>query len=480
VTLTNRLTLRGVGLVATAAAAAWYALVLIRRGGPHTLGDHATALAIAASAGGVAAAALWYLRRFMQTLVRELETMASTGEIGLVMGDGAEWVRPVTGPINRVLTRCRDELERLREQTRELQIQARVTDAEKQHTEAIIHSISDAVIVSNRFDEMTLANETAAALLGFSLPGAIRRKISGVLGDDTLARLISETRSHGTSTRRRVVSHTIERDGEARSFNVTLSCITGGADEVDGVVAVLHDVTREKEVAQMKTDFVSNVSHELRTPLAGIKAYIEMLLDGDAEDPDTRREFHEIIAGETDRLSRLIDNILNLARIESGVVKVAVEPMDLTAVVKSTCEVAAPQARSKSIDLVESLAPVFTQVEADRDMINQAVMNLVSNAIKYTPEGGTVRVATRVEDHRGVAVVEVADSGVGIPPEDLPHLFDKFYRVKSSSKMAKGTGLGLALAKHIIETLHRGTLTVRSTVGDNSGSVFTIELPICP
>jgi len=230
----------------------------------------------------------------------------------------------------------------------------------------------------------------------------------------------------------------------------------------------------------MKTDFVSNVSHELRTPLAGIKAYIEMLLDGDAEDPETRQEFHEIISGETDRLSRLIDNILNLARIESGVVKVAVEPMDLTAVVKSTCEVAAPQAKAKAIELVESLAPVFTQVEADRDMINQAVMNLVSNAIKYTPEGGTVRVGTRIEDHRGVAVVEVADSGVGIPPEDLPHLFDKFYRVKSSCKMAKGTGLGLALVKHIVETLHRGTLTVRSTVGDNSGSVFTIELPICP
>ncbi|NLF29947.1 MAG: PAS domain-containing protein [Planctomycetes bacterium] len=478
-TVATRFTIRGVTLVATAAAAAWYALALIRRGGPHTINDHAIALTIAGSAGALAAAVLWYLRRYMQIVVRELETMASTGQIGLVMGDGAEWARPLIGPINRVLTRCRDDLDKLRAQNREVQIQARVTDAEKQHTEAIIHSISDAVIVSNRFDEMTLANEAAASLFGFSLAGALRKKISHVLADDTLARLISETRSHGSSTRRRVVSHTVDRDGAARSFDVTLSCITGGRDDVSGVVAVLHDVTKEKEVAQMKTDFVSNVSHELRTPLAGIKAYIEMLLDGDAEDPQTRREFHEIIAGETDRLSRLIDNILNLARIESGVVKVAVEPMDLTAVVKSTLEVAAPQAKAKSIELVESLAPVFTQVEADRDMINQAVMNLVSNAIKYTREGGTVRVATRIEDHRGVAVVEVADSGVGIPAEDLPHLFDKFYRVKSSCKMAKGTGLGLALVKHIVETLHRGSLTVRSTVGENSGSVFTIELPIC-
>jgi len=476
-TLNKRSTWTGAVLASTSAAAAYYALCLLQRGGPHTGRDHAMALIIAVLAAGAVVACLWRIQRLMARIAEELETMAETGEIGLVMGDGAEWSRVLVRPVNKVLTRCCADLEHLRNSNRELQIQARVTDAEKEHTEAIIHSISDAVIVSNRFDELALANEAAESLFGFSLAGAARKKIGHVLNDGTLVRLITETRTHGRTQRRKVVSHTVDMDGEARTFDVTLSCIAGGRDDVAGVVAVLHDVTREKEVAQMKTDFVSNVSHELRTPLAGIKAYIEMLLDGDAEDPETRREFHEIISGETDRLGRLIDNILNIARIESGVVKVAAEPMDLTAVVKSTLEVAVPQAKAKSISLTEHLAPVFAQVEADRDMINQAVMNLVSNAIKYTPEGGSVTVTTRVDENRGVAVVEVSDSGVGIPPEDLPHLFDKFYRVRSNSKMAKGTGLGLALVKHIVETLHRGRLSVDSTVGE--GSVFAIELPIC-
>ncbi|MCK4601278.1 MAG: PAS domain-containing sensor histidine kinase, partial [Phycisphaerae bacterium] len=242
------------------------------------------------------------------------------------------------------------------------------------------------------------------------------------------------------------------------------------------VVAVLHDVTREKEIAKMKTDFVSNVSHELKTPLASIKAYIEMLVDGEAEDEKTRREFYEIIATETDRLHRLIENILNISRIESGVVKVVREPISLTSVVKQVLEVASPQAKAKNIKVIERLAPVYYQIEADHDMIYQAVMNLVSNAIKYTPADGAITVSVVIDERRGVAVCDVSDTGAGIAADDLPHIFDKFYRVKGSSKMAKGTGLGLTLAKHIVENVHDGKLSVTSEM--DKGSTFGIELPI--
>ena len=175
-------------------------------------------------------------------------------------------------------------------------------------------------------------------------------------------------------------------------------------------------------------------------------------------------------------MHRLIENILNISRIESGVVKVAREAVNLTAVARQALDVAAPQAKAKSIELVDRLAPVNCQVEGDRDMIYQAVLNLVSNAVKYTPEGGTVTVSVTVDERRGVAVCEVADTGMGIPSEDLPHIFDKFFRVGANKRAAKGTGLGLTLVKHIVEALHDGKLSVASETG--KGSSFRFALPV--
>jgi two-component system phosphate regulon sensor histidine kinase PhoR len=243
-----------------------------------------------------------------------------------------------------------------------------------------------------------------------------------------------------------------------------------------GVVAVLHDMTKEKEVAEMKNDFVSNVSHELRTPLASIKAYIEMLIDGEADDEKTKTEFYEVIQNESNRLSRLIDNILNISRIESGLVKINKQPQSLTVIMKEALEVIAPQAKGKRINVSEQLTPVFYQTVADRDMLYQAVLNLLSNAVKYTPEGGTITVQTDVDESKKKVMGRISDTGVGIPPKDLPFVFDKFYRVEANNRMAKGTGLGLSLVKHIIETVHHGRMFVESTQG--KGSTFGFELDL--
>ena len=416
------------------------------------------------------------VRRSIDSIGRQLGHMSDSGQLGLVMTKEGGELTEMVGPLNNFLTWAGSQLEGLRSENRELQIQTRISDAEKHHTEAIIFSISDAVVVTNRFDELVLSNEAAEKLLGFTLAIGMRKNIDGILRDETLIRLIRETRSHGRTIARKVVEHTVEQGGVLRTFSVTLSCVLTPNGEVSGVVAVLHDITREKEISRMKTDFVSNVSHELKTPLASIKAYIEMLVDGEAEDAETQREFYEIIASETDRLGRLIDNILNISRIESGVVKVVKEPISLTVVVKEALDVAAPQAKLKHIELTEMLAPVYHQVEADRDMVYQAVLNLISNAIKYTPQGRSVRVSVSVDERRQVAVCQVSDTGVGIPADELPHVFDKFYRVRANNKESKGTGLGLTLTKHIIETVHDGKLFVTSEPGN--GSTFTFELPV--
>jgi two-component system phosphate regulon sensor histidine kinase PhoR len=179
-----------------------------------------------------------------------------------------------------------------------------------------------------------------------------------------------------------------------------------------------------------------------------------------------------VINSQADRLQRLIDNLLNLARIESGVVKVKKECSSLNELLKDVLDVVRPAAEQKRIELRADLSPMYLGALVDRDQISQAAINLLSNAIKYTPEGGGVTLRSRVLDDR--LQFDVEDTGVGISPEDCQRVFEKFYRVKSHSEMAPGTGLGLALAKSIVEEVHGGALTLRSEVG--RGSTFTVTL----
>ncbi len=476
-TVTKRMGLTGL-VVLTLSACVAYLAAILAIGERSTLDVTFNGLLLALVAGMMGVALLVFYRSVRQAsraMADQLDNMTRSGQIGLVMDNSGE-LSVIAKSINQFLTGVKSQTDRLRAESREMQIYSRIADAEKQHTEAIIFSISEAVIVTNRFDELVLANEAAEKLLGFRLAGSLRKNIDQVISDGTLVRLIRETRSGGQNAGRKIVEHSIEHKGLERTFSITLSCVLAPSQDVSGVVVVLHDVTREKEIGRMKTDFVSNVSHELKTPLASIKAYIEMLIDGEADDERTRNEFYETISIETDRLHRLIENILNISRIESGMVKVIREPVSLTAIAKQVLDVAAPQAKLNNINLIERLAPVCDQIEADRDMIFQAVLNLVSNAIKYTPAGGSVTVSVVTDERRNMAVCDVSDTGVGIPADNIGHVFDKFYRVEANKKIAKGTGLGLTLTKHIIETVHDGKLSVRSTEG--KGSTFGFELPI--
>ncbi len=378
--------------------------------------------------------------------------------------------------IQRKLRQQEAAMADLLRQRRELEIQMRVSDAARQHTEAILHSISDAVLVTDAFNELAIANEAAAGVLRFDLAESRHAPVDRLITDNTLVKLIKDTRESGNTANHRHVEHEIGRNGRKQVYDITLSCVTNPQQEVTGVVTILHDITKEKEISEMKSDFVSSVSHELRTPLSSIKAYVEMLVDGEATDEQTRAEFYNIIQSETNRLSRLIDNILNISRIESGVVKVQRETISLPSVIKEVMGVMLPQARAKQITLTEKASPLYYQILADKDMIYQAVLNLVGNAIKYTPAGGAVNIETEVDDHARLVSVNITDTGVGIPADAMGHLFEKFFRVADHKKIAKGTGLGLNLVKHIVETVHGGKVGVRSQVG--KGSTFSMSLPM--
>src|SRR5439155_26109612 len=381
-------------------------------------------------------------------------------------GSGTAALRPIDAPSQDMipLVLAANDLVEQAEKTvndallkaKELEIQLKVATAERQHAEAIIYSISDAVLVTDPFDDLVLANEAAARSFEFDLSTSARLPVEQVLKDQKVIALIREMRQSNSASGRRIVEHTVKTaSGSEKTFKITLSCVgprrlnVGDlADKTNaspaGVVAVLHDMTKEKELAEMKNDFVSNVSHELRTPLASIKAYVEMLVDGEADDDRTKREFYEVIQNEANRLGRLIDNIRNSSRIESGLVKVNKLPQSLTAVVKDAMEVIGAQAAQKGVRLSEKLTPVPYHAMADRDMLYQAVLNVLGNAVKYTPAGGEVTVETRVDESRRKVIVRITDTGVGIPPQDLPYVFDKFYRSEANNRMAPGTVLGLS------------------------------------
>ena len=364
---------------------------------------------------------------------------------------------------------------------KDLQIQIRLSQGQKRNTEAIIYSIRDAVVVIDAFDKLSMANEAAGKLFNFDYKSSQHKLISELVcgektkaGEDGFVDFLRQSRRGKVRHTRREINFAKE-DG-TKTFDCIVSCVYGEREQVCGVVAVLHDITREKEISQMKNDFVNHVSHELKTPLASISAYSEMLVDGEADDEQTRKEFYSVIQNQAKRLNRLIEDILNTSRIESGLIKVEKKPISLTILIEEQLQMIRSCAEEKKIEIIGQKPIVFNQVYADKDMISQVIINLLSNAVKYTPCGGSIKIETEVDEIASLARVSVTDTGVGIPEDEIEHVFDKFYRVSANKKQAKGTGLGLNLVKQIVEKVHNGRVFVTSEPG--VGSTFGFELPL--
>jgi two-component system phosphate regulon sensor histidine kinase PhoR len=385
-------------------------------------------------------------------------------------------VNPLVDAISAAFERYTNRTAELEKQLQDAHTQIQLSQRREKNAEAIIYSIRDAVIVVDEFDRLLTANEAAGRLFGFDFRVSQRKALSELIGADHsefVDFLTSSKKSKGRATRREME---LSKDGSPKTFDCVVSCVFDQREQICGAAAVLHDITREKEVSQMKNDFVSHVSHELKTPLASITAYSEMLADGEADDEETRKEFYSVIQNQAKRLNRLIEDILNTSRIESGLIKVSKEPASLTMLIEEQMQMIRSYAEDKNIKISGQKPIVFDQVRVDKDMISQVIVNLLSNAIKYTPAGGSVRIETEVDESAHLARVSVIDTGVGIPEDELDRVFEKFYRVQANNKQAKGTGLGLNLVKQIIEKVHNGRVFVISKVGQ--GSTFGFELPL--
>jgi len=422
--------------------------------------------------GAVSTAILSLIFRRAQSQLRDITQALGADEPRIAVQGGL--VGPLTKVLHAVLQEKSDSLQQVRQENQDANLQLQLLRRRKSGVEAILNSIQDAVLVCDNQDRIILANPSAEHLFGFKFESSRPPVLQDALKQSPLLEMIMKTRN----SKVRHVRHELTglKKDEKTWYDCVLSCVTDDGGQAVSVIAVLHDITREKEISIAKNDFVSHVSHELKTPLASINAYAEMLVDGEAQDAATVKQFCEIIQGQAGRLNRLIEDVLNISRIESGLIKVSRQPHSLALIVRDALEMMQSYAKEKSITIQSPPPILYDRVYADKDMMTQVVVNLLSNAVKYTPSGGHITVQSDVNDVDGTVTVSVTDTGVGIPVEDIDKLFGKFYRVEANKNFAKGTGLGLNLVKQIVETLHGGRVFVRSQQG--KGSTFGFILPL--
>ncbi|MDR4317308.1 two-component sensor histidine kinase PhoR [Niallia circulans] len=263
---------------------------------------------------------------------------------------------------------------------------------------------------------------------------------------------------------------TLEIKNEKKSFQVYGVPIIGTNDRWMGILLVFNDITELKKLEQIRKDFVANVSHELKTPITSIKGFSETLLDGAMEDKETLEEFLRIILKESHRLQTLIQDLLDLSKLEQHHFALNKEEFNLVEILNKATKMLKGRAEAKNIKLFFPQANEIIQIEGDRSRLTQVFLNLITNAVIYTPNDGEITVYV-VEKKRKIEV-KIQDTGIGIEQEEIPRIFERFYRVdKARSRNSGGTGLGLAIVKHLVE-LHRGTIQVESKMGE--GTTFTV------
>ena len=269
----------------------------------------------------------------------------------------------------------------------------------------------------------------------------------------------------------------IDYAANKRILKILLAMFGTAEDENSGIMAVLHDITEQKKLDSSRREFVANVSHELRTPLTNVKGYPETLLDaGDELDGEPRRNFLQVIYNESDRMTHIVKDLLTLSQLDYGKMDMEMSPIPVKLIVQNIASAMLIEARGQGLTLETKLEEPLPLILADRNRMEQVIANIVSNAIKYNRPGGTVALSAFSQEDK--VVIKVQDTGIGIPQEDIPRLFERFYRVdKARSRERGGTGLGLAIAKEIVEQ-HQGTIGVESQL--DAGTTVTITLPVCP
>lgn len=341
---------------------------------------------------------------------------------------------------------------------------------EKKKVDTIITSMADGLVAATTEGVIIHANPRALEILGLEekeLEEKSFDEIFAVHNERLSIERIKSTEGNHSGSEMMVLDHNM-------ILRVNYAPFHGEGGEFEGVILLLQDVTKHEKLENMRKEFVANVSHELKTPLTTIKSYTETLLDGALENQELTLKFLQVIDGEADRMSRLVRDLLQLSNLDYQKNQWKKKNLDLGEILKKAIVKLEVAAQNKNLKVIGPTLKEPVMVYGDEDRIEQVFLNIISNSVKYTPEGGTIEIS--MESHEGTAQVDIKDSGIGIPKEDLPRLFERFYRVdKARSREMGGTGLGLSIAKEIIEA-HQGTIEIFSP--EEKGTLVVIRLPI--
>ena len=343
-------------------------------------------------------------------------------------------------------------------------------EQESKRLHSILSYMTDGVLATNRRGQITMINDMAKRQLGVESDDALNQNILELLkieDEYELRDLITQ------SPEMMIYSQNV--NGEYISLRVRFALIRRESGFISGLVAVLHDTTEQEKEERERRLFVSNVSHELRTPLTSVKSYLEALDEGALYEP-VAPDFIKVSLNETNRMMRMVTDLLHLSRIDNATSHLDVELINFTAFITfilNRFDKMRSQDQEKKYELVRDYPITSVWIEIDTDKMTQVIDNILNNAIKYSPDGGKITVSMKTTDDQ--MILSISDQGLGIPKEDLPKIFDRFYRVdKARSRAQGGTGLGLAIAKEIIKQ-HKGFIWAKSEYG--KGSTFTIVLP---
>lgn len=348
-----------------------------------------------------------------------------------------------------------------------------ILSSERNKFESVVMSIADGVIVFDRNFNIQIVNPAACYLLTMSQDELLRQKITNILNAKINEQINNYFKNEKASSNNSeyAIFHLIR---ENKNLKLLATPLFDSNNEIAGGVITIHDRTKEAEIEHLKQEFISNVSHELRTPITSIKCYVDTLYTHNERiNEKTKSDFLEIVNEEVDRLSNLVNDVLELSRLESPNTKLVLTYQEVQGAIDYALKSTSVLAHKKSIKLIKDVDNNLPPIYINQENIERILVNLLSNAIKYTPGNGTVKLIVK----RNIKTIDfqIIDNGIGIQEEHIPLIFDRFYRVENKVHTIKGTGLGLTIVKKSVEQ-HGGTLSVKSKLGE--GSIFEFSLPI--
>jgi len=407
------------------------------------------------------------------SLNNELSNLIEKNEFRKIEVNPKDGVGKLVERFNLVVSSLKDKCKQMSLSYEDSEVANKVLSYEKDRIESVIDNMADGIMVTDSVGSITLVNRTMINMMKFSKQEVLGKTVNACFDNKEILSFIEKNQFYGSVFSQKNLEIVLKQSGGENIVRISYQPLISHEESVMGNIIVAKDITVQKAAQRNQSDFIAHVSHELRTPLNTIKSYVEMLMDDEVNNRETKIDFFNTINDEADRLARLINNLLNISKIEMGSLMINKDLIKTRDFLEDIFKSVESQAISKNIKIELLLPDKLSSLVMDKDQIRIAILNVLSNAIKYTPEDGSI--TFRAEEDESFIQIDITDTGYGISEEEIPHIFDKFFRSSDEKvKAHTGNGLGLALCRDIIK-LHDGKIDVMSNIGQ--GTQFTLTLP---